>query len=61
MVDAMKNEDLHTEGKEMLRKRRLANTSKDFEAADRIRSEIEARGYRVDDGPMGAVLTRGPI
>jgi len=61
LMGSMKNEDIPTEVQEMLRNRELARTSKDFEAADRIRSEIEARGYRVDDGPNGAVLTKGSI
>jgi len=61
LMGSIKNEDIPTEVQEMLRNRELARTSKDFEAADRIRSEIEARGYRVDDGPSGAVLTKGSI
>jgi len=46
---------------ELLKERESARIIKDFEAADRIRGEIEARGYRVDDGPMGAVLTRSTL
>ena len=43
---------------EMLKKRGEARLNKDFKEADRIRDEILNRGYRVDDGPNGPVLTR---
>ena len=42
--------------REMLSRREVARVSKDFVEADRIRSEIEHSGYRVDDGPDGPVL-----
>lgn len=50
--------DLPEDVKNLLAKRETARLSKDFEAADRIRGEIINRGYRVDDGPNGAVLTK---
>lgn len=50
--------DTPEEIKEMLKHREEARISKDFKEADRIRDEILGRGYRVDDGPKGAVLTR---
>jgi len=53
--------DIPHDVQELLKERESARTIKDFEEADRIRGEIEARGYRVDDGPMGAVLTRDSI
>jgi len=50
--------DIPEEIREMLIRRETARISKDFGEADRIRGEIENSGYRVDDGPKGAVLTR---
>ena len=50
--------ELPEEMKEMLARREVARSSKDFKEADRIRSDIEHRGYRVDDGPNGPVLTQ---
>ena len=50
--------EIPDEVKDMLARRETARISKDFEEADRIRSAIEHRGYRVDDGPKGPVLTR---
>jgi len=42
----------------LLSARAVARENKDFAEADRIRGEIEKRGYRVDDGPNGPVLTK---
>ena len=42
----------------MLAKRASARVAKDFKTADRLRSELENRGYLVEDGPEGQVLTR---
>ncbi len=44
--------------KNALARRDAARERGDFEAADRLRAEIENSGYRVDDGPKGTVLTR---
>jgi len=44
--------------REMLQFREKARLRKDFAEADRIREDIEKGGYRVDDGPEGAVLTK---
>ena len=41
----------------LLDERSAARARKDFAAADRIRADIERRGYRVDDGPEGPMLT----
>jgi len=43
----------------LLAEREKARSTKDFKEADRLREQIENSGYRVDDGPQGAVLTRG--
>ncbi|MFZ1075788.1 MAG: cysteine--tRNA ligase [Minisyncoccia bacterium] len=43
---------------ELLQKRKEARENKDFAMSDSIRKEIENRGYRVDDGPNGIVVTR---
>lgn len=50
--------EIPEEMQQMLEKRETARNSKDFSEADRIRAAIEERGYRVDDGPKGPVLTR---
>lgn len=50
--------DLPREIRDMLARREAARASKDFNEADRLRSEIERGGYRVDDGPDGPVLIR---
>lgn len=50
--------DLPKEIQNMLKERGVARTSQDFKEADRIRGEIEHRGYHVDDGPDGPMLTR---
>jgi len=49
--------DLPKEIREMLTQRETARASMDFKEADRIRDILEDRGYRVDDGPNGPVLT----
>ncbi|KKW44873.1 MAG: Cysteine-tRNA ligase [Parcubacteria group bacterium GW2011_GWA2_56_21] len=50
--------DMPKEIRMMLVHREAARARKDFGEADRLRSDIENRGYRVDDGPDGPVLTR---
>ncbi len=42
---------------EMARERDMARSNKDFARADQLRIHIENRGYRVDDGPSGTVVT----
>ena len=58
---ALEEADTPTEIREMLVRREATRAGKDFKAADRIREDIEKSGYRVDDGPSGAVLTRDAI
>lgn len=53
--------DIPNEVQDMLTKRETARIAKDFALADRLRGEIEQRGYRVDDGPSGAVLTKSTL
>lgn len=50
--------DVPEEVRSMLADREIARRNKDFTEADRIRDEIAQRGYHVEDGPDGAVLTR---
>ena len=57
-VPVLKDTDIPKEVRDSLTLREAARTSKDFAAADRLRSEIENSGYRVDDGPNGPVLTK---
>jgi cysteinyl-tRNA synthetase len=50
--------EIPKEVRELLARREAARNSKDFREADLLRVEIENSGYRVDDGPSGAVLIR---
>ncbi len=43
---------------ELLAEREKARAGRDFASADRLRALIERSGYRVEDGPNGAVLTK---
>ncbi len=54
----MPGKDIPAEVQELLAKREKARGAKDFKESDRIRTEIENSGYRVEDGPDGPVLTR---
>ncbi len=56
--DGLTLEEMPSEMQDMLARREAARNSKDFAEADRLRTAIEERGYRVDDGPEGPVLTR---
>jgi len=58
---ALTSANVPEEIRTLLTEREKARTSKDFKEADRIRDIIEHRGYRVDDGPDGPVLTRDAI
>ncbi len=58
LVGALQEDAIPAPIREMLARRSAARASQDFEEADRIRENIEKSGYRVDDGPSGAVLTR---
>lgn len=50
--------DISQEVADLLMRREAARASSDFIEADRLRDEIENRGYHVDDGPNGPVLTK---
>ena len=50
--------DVPEEVRVLLKVRMAARTAQDFKEADRIRGEILHRGYRVDDGPDGPMLTQ---
>ncbi len=43
---------------ELVNTREEARALSDFEQADTLRIHIESRGYRVDDGPSGPIVTR---
>lgn len=60
-VGALLEEDIPEDIREMLVRRETARISKDFKEADRLRGDIENRGYRVDDGPSGPVLIRATL
>jgi cysteinyl-tRNA synthetase len=55
---ALAKENIPADIQEMLTRREAARAEKDFKEADRLRDTIEQGGYRVDDGPQGAVLTK---
>lgn len=50
--------DIPAEVRTLLIQREKARAAKDFMEADRIRGEIGQRGYAVEDGAKGPVLTR---
>ncbi|MFA4846281.1 MAG: cysteine--tRNA ligase [Patescibacteria group bacterium] len=60
-ANTLEEKDLPEEIREMLARRSAARASSDFNEADRIREELLKRGYRVDDGPNGPVLTRSTL
>lgn len=51
-------EELPEDIVQMARERDTARHTQDFARADQLRIHIESRGYRVDDGPLGTVVTR---
>jgi cysteinyl-tRNA synthetase len=53
--------DIPEEIRTLVASREEARRSKDFGEADRIRVEILNRGYRVEDGPLGPVLTKSAV
>jgi len=50
--------DIPEDIQRMLTQREKAREEKNFQEADRIRTDLFNCGYRVDDGPKGQVLTR---
>lgn len=53
-------EDLPEEVQVLIRRRDEARQAKDYAVSDEIREELEYRGYRVEDGPSGTVVTELP-
>jgi cysteinyl-tRNA synthetase len=51
-------EEVDEEARRLLGERERARAARDFERADRIRAELEARGWEVRDTPDGARLVR---
>jgi cysteinyl-tRNA synthetase len=51
-------EELSADIVQMASERDVARQTQDFARADQLRIHIESRGYRVDDGPSGTVVTR---
>jgi cysteinyl-tRNA synthetase len=52
--------ELSKEVSDLVARREAARAAKDFKLADAIRDELLRRGYRVDDGPSGPMLTKTP-
>ncbi len=58
IVASLAEAEIPHEVRTLLDAREVARKSKDFSEADRIRGEILNRGYAVEDGPSGPVLTK---
>jgi cysteinyl-tRNA synthetase len=52
--------DLPGDIRKLVGERDAARKAGDFPEADRLRNALHARGYRVDDGPSGTLLTHLP-
>ena len=57
-MDQVKAFEVPREIQEMVDAREDARKSKDWAAADRLRDEIAARGYSVEDTPEGPKVRR---
>lgn len=44
---------------ELAHERDLARSAKDYARSDQLRVQLENRGYRVEDGPEGTIVTKG--
>lgn len=53
----LSREDLLPEIRALLDARDRARERRDFTSADRLRDELSTRGYRVDDGPSGTIVS----
>lgn len=51
-------EELDAATAELVAQRDLARTERDWERADRLRKELQAQGWTVEDGPDGTLLHR---
>jgi cysteinyl-tRNA synthetase len=60
-LSSIPHQDIPSEVQDMLEQRERAREAKEFGVADQIRRDIAIRGYHVDDGPNGPVLTRGTL
>lgn len=52
--------DLPPDIRRLVEERDAVRARKDYAAADRLREDLQNRGYRVDDGPSGTLLTSLP-
>ena len=58
---ALTGDAIPEEVQALLEKREAARARKDYAESDAIRAEIAIRGYRVEDGPNGPVLTQSTL
>ncbi len=58
LAESLEFKDLPKDLKDIVARREFAREKKDFTEADRLRAELASRGYRVDDGPDGPILTK---
>ena len=54
---AVETKDLPEDIQLLIEKRDLARASKEYKVSDELRTELEGRGYRVDDSPSGTIVT----
>lgn len=57
-TQAVAEHDLPAEIKDLLQARAAAKNKKDFKTADKIRSEIESRGFELIDTPNGTIANK---
>jgi cysteinyl-tRNA synthetase len=57
-VELPEREDFPSEALALLEKRLQAKKEKNWQLADRLRSELDAMGYRVKDTPTGSSLEK---
>jgi cysteinyl-tRNA synthetase len=57
---ALSSEDLPEDIQVLIARRNEARNMKDYALSDELREELEYRGYRVEDGPSGTVVTLLP-
>lgn len=57
LATPLETKDLPEEIQLLILKRDEARAAKEYAVSDELRAELETRGYRVDDGPSGTIVT----
>lgn len=55
---ALQARDIPPDIQKLIKERDVARVQKDYARADELRNQLSKRGYHVDDGPSGAIVTR---